>query len=151
MRAPRCLVFKFNNLTELQDIRNKMSATQTLMYSPNATALVLLTIISIFTTLGAGMLITWLNVVNERRRLILEDLRSKARRLRHVSTKLSVHAPPILAHDEDPDGPAHFHIFLSHVWGTGQDQSTRAAPHKPRRRALCLSPLTGAPRASALV
>jgi hypothetical protein len=38
----------------------------------------------------------------------------KARRLRYVQTKAEVTAPHI-ADD-------HYHLFLSHVWGTGQDQ-----------------------------
>ena len=39
---------------------------------------------------------------------------SEPRRLRFKETKEIVPAPPL------PDG--HFHVFLSHVWATAQDQ-----------------------------
>ena len=115
-----CLVFKFNNLTELPDIKSKMSFQQQAAYDPQETGLVLLMLTAIFFTLATGIVITYISILAERQRLKMEDLKSSARRLRYVSTNLSVPAPPLSGQEED--GPRHFHLFLSHVWGTGQDQ-----------------------------
>ena len=116
-----CAIFKFNNLTQVDTVRAVMSYTQLKMYAPNEQALVVVMLASIFSTIGAGVLITWTNLRGEKRRAKTEDLKSKARRLRYGETMLSVQASALPTAD-------HFHIFLSHVWGTGQDQSTHAAP-----------------------
>ena len=47
-----CLVFKFNNLTELQAIRDVMSVAQLNAYAPNEATLVVLMISAIFGTFG---------------------------------------------------------------------------------------------------
>ena len=83
------------------------------------------------------MLITILNVQAEKRRKVQEDLKSKARRLRYGKTGLSVPAPPLPA--VEAEHGKHFHIFLSHVWGTGQDQSTHAAPQTTDSPTLSLT------------
>ena len=75
---------------------------------------------AVFLTLATGVVITYLNIKAEQHRLRMEDLKSKARRLRFFSTNLSVPAPKLIVQEED--GPRYFHVFLSHVWGTGQDQ-----------------------------
>lgn len=51
----------------------------------------------------------------ERARMLREAKQSKARRLRLKQTKEDVQVPEL-------ESCAHFHVFLSHVWGTGQDQ-----------------------------
>ena len=51
--------------------------------------------------------------VSELARLRREALTDKARRLRYVDDDSVVEVPTI--------PPGEFHLFLSHVWGTGQD------------------------------
>ena len=50
----------------------------------------------------------------ERQRLARDELVARTRRLRYVRNGAEVRAPPI--------GSGGYHLFLSHVWGTGQDQ-----------------------------
>ena len=102
------------------EIAERMSPSQLVEYRANEWAIVLIATILIASAIVAALIITITNIQMELYRAKQSDLNSKARRLRYVATHLSVPAPPI--------EPGHFHIFLSHVWGTGQDQSTRAAP-----------------------
>ena len=50
----------------------------------------------------------------DHRRAQLESLQQKARRLRLTANDREVD-PPLI-------GPGRYHLFLSHVWSTGQDQ-----------------------------
>jgi len=70
--------------------------------------------ITLFLAIAVGGVLLVYEIRKERARQELEARYAVARRLRFVSTGMEVQSPKI------PHGA--FHLFLSHVWGTGQDQ-----------------------------
>jgi hypothetical protein len=106
--------FKNAALTGLGDIQEHMSKEQKELYVLDP---VVVTFIMVSSVLGAVLVSLVLFVVQigvEGARLRHEALTSNARRLRHRKGEEVVAAPSI-----DVGG---YHVFLSHVWGTGQDQ-----------------------------
>uniref|UniRef100_A0A7S4JF41 TIR domain-containing protein n=1 Tax=Prymnesium polylepis TaxID=72548 RepID=A0A7S4JF41_9EUKA len=106
--------FKNAALTGLASIQDKMSLEQRTLYVIDQG---LLTAISFITVIGAiivGGCIFVVQFLAEVARLKREALKDRRRRLRYVSTGKEVEVPALT------DGE--FHLFLSHVWGSGQDQ-----------------------------
>ena len=106
--------FKDAELVNLPDIQDKMATEQRVRY---VVPQVILTIIMLIGVLGAlvfSVVLFFVQLSIEGERLRREALANKsARRLCYRDDDTRVQAPPI-----DKDG---YHIFLSHVWGTGQD------------------------------
>ena len=112
--------FKDSALTGLNDIKQRMSEEQRSLYVVNQGTL---TLIMIASTIGAIILSFVLFVIQfsiEAARMRREVRASKARRLRYKSNNEEV---CVVQLDD-----RHFHTFLSHVWGTGQDQMVNATP-----------------------
>ena len=74
-----------------------------------------ITLGSILLSLGASGVLFLVQLAAEAKRVRDEAAKNRARRLRYVKDDKEV-PPPVL---EREDG---YHTFLSHVWGTGQDQ-----------------------------
>lgn len=111
------LMFKVATLTEMEEVLERISLEQRAdYYVPSVTiSWILLTAVVGALLLSFGLLLAQL--ARERTAMARELKSRKARRLRNKRTHEEVMVPPI------PDEPKrHFHIFLSHVWGTGQDQ-----------------------------
>ena len=107
--------FKDAALTTLPDIQLKLSAEQESIYVIDPAALTAI----LFGALIGALLVSFglfgVIYAAEMQRRRRENLAGKARRLRARKDDSEVQAPPL------PDG-TDFHLFLSHVWGTGQDQ-----------------------------
>ena len=129
-----CLLFKYAALTQLPTLnltpeqREYTYAFDSLMFSGVLTVVC----VSAFALLGVVFIF---QAGDETRRMQREARAAKARRLRYVSTEDEVvlgapRIPPCTKPRFEPtvdfgnvhDGRRLFHIFLSHVWGTGQDQ-----------------------------
>jgi len=83
-----------------------------------------LTAIMLGSTLGSlvlSFILFFVQLTIEGQRLRREALASKARRLRHKADDKAVTAPQLPFSSMMP-AAKFFHLFLSHVWGTGQDQ-----------------------------
>ena len=108
------IFYKVAALTQLSEFQDLMSSEQKSDFHPPYVALSL----SLFgSSVGALVSLGVLFVVlggEEAHRAQLEARAAKARRLRYVKDDAEVVALEALA--------GHFHTFLSHVWGTGQDQ-----------------------------
>ena len=129
--------FKYSALLDLDDIQDKMSSEQreTFVISDYAT-LTWILMLSILTTLIAtvGIFVVQLRDEVARARHLVRV--AKARRLRHVQSGKEVEAPTLV------DG-RRFHLFLSHVWGTGQDQMRigTGSSRNPGPSLPCVRPL----------
>ena len=105
-------IFKVGALTELHDVQRVISLEQrSVFHVPSATLSIAL-IVCVLSSLALSLVMLVVQLRNERARMALEALADKARRLRMKDSKALVHVPAIQA--------GGFHIFLSHVWGTGQ-------------------------------
>jgi len=106
--------FKDAALIGLNDIQDKMSKEQREIYVVDQA---MLSLVMMSSVLGALMLSCALFVIqfaNEGARMRALALASAGRRLRYKESSAAVAMSAL--------EPKHFHIFLSHVWGTGQDQ-----------------------------
>ena len=95
-------------------IQNWMSIEQKKSFVVEANLFVVLALVCILGAIVIAAVIFALQVVVEGARQQREARAALARRLRHKADHREVrpgHVPP-----------GHFHTFLSHVWGTGQDQ-----------------------------
>ena len=112
-----CILFKFQSLTELSDIYEVMTWEQRRLYE--LSGLTTAVVMSIFGSLVFTGVLLVVQIEIEQERMRFEARALKARRLRyHVDGQPGAEVvlkPPAV-------GPAGFHFFLSHVWGTGQDQ-----------------------------
>lgn len=122
-----CLLFKYSELVEIKEIRDKMSQEQEHDYEvPQEIFFPILWVACLTGVLLLGIILG-IQAGVEARRARREMRAAKARRLRYKSDKEEVTAPDI------PEN--RFHTFLSHVWGTGQDQmrvvSARCPNHVP--------------------
>ena len=142
-----CLAFKYASLTDLEDIRGKMNRKQSMVYVFDTAFLSGIIILSVFSALVISTGIFVVQAIMETARSRREALANKARRLRYRKDDKEVPAPPLLrsssssspssspfrrrfgemmqetstrSTEEESDGA--YHTFLSHVWGTGQDQ-----------------------------
>ena len=106
--------FKDHELVGLDDIQARLSNEQRDTYVVNQRGLSLLMMGSVLGALLVSVMIFAVKVTVEGVRLRREALSSKARRLRYKSSHVEVSVPEV--------DHGHYHTFLSHVWGTGQDQ-----------------------------
>jgi len=110
--------FKVETLVGLEDIASKMSIEQESYYSVNQSLLILIMFASVVGALVLSFVLFIVQITIETRRVRREARASKARRLRYKSDSQEVHPPEL----PTSSCKKHFHTFLSHVWGTGQDQ-----------------------------
>lgn len=106
--------YKFAALTAVPEVGQKLSDELTEIYVLETTGLTYALAGSVICAVAAAALVINVQFAVEQRRRRLEVLAGRARRLRNIIDGVEVDAPPI------PDGG--YHMFLSHVWGTGQDQ-----------------------------
>ena len=131
---------RYAALTDLEDIQRKMNREQRQLYTMDSAVFTVFLAISVFGALIASTVICAQQITVESKRVRREALAAKARRLRYAKDDTEVPAPPMATEGG-------YHIFLSHVWGTGQDQSNpcRASNHGP---APCFSRRSLVPRSS---
>ena len=100
---------------DLEDVQEKLSREQKGTFVIDTGVLTIIVVGSIMLSLvfAAGLFLVQLAV--EAKRARNEALANKARRLRFVKDDQEVPAPPLAT-------KGGYHTFLSHVWGTGQDQ-----------------------------
>jgi len=108
-----CVLIKILELTELDDIQAEMSAEQRSAYELTGTNGTIWACL-VGTVVATGLLLIS-QVRLESERLRKEARAAKARRLRYIDNDQEVTL-------KKPRARSGFHIFLSHVWGTGQDQ-----------------------------
>jgi len=107
-----CTTIKMCTLTELQNVQDVMSTEQERdFYVPLATLSTIL-VVCIFGALVASFVMLLLQLSIEKVQAAREARAAKARRLRYLKDGCEVNVAPV-------EG---FHLFLSHVWGSGQDQ-----------------------------
>ena len=108
------LLFKQATLTEVEEIAIKMSDELKHMHIVEFPALTAVLFACSLSAVIAIAVIVHAQFLEEQMRQRFEERAKLARRLRHTASGKEVVAPPI--------GEDHYHVFLSHVWGTGQDQ-----------------------------
>ena len=109
-----CYAFKDYELVGLPDIEAKMSNEQRDIYVADQATLAVIMTASVLGSLILSVVLFAVQFAIEGARVRREARAKQARRLRFKLDQAEVHAPAI--------EPGHFHTFLSHVWGTGQDQ-----------------------------
>jgi hypothetical protein len=109
-----CLMFKVDILTAQPTIENYLSDEQRSDFQLESVALTALLFGCLFGNIAISACMLLERLASEQERHRLEELASKARRLRYRSNDVEVNVPKISSNE--------FHLFLSHVWGTGQDQ-----------------------------
>ena len=149
--------FKNAALVDLPDIQEKMSREQKDVYLLDTGLLTTVLFLSVLSSLVVATVIFFFQLAAETARRHGEARASSARRLRYVSDDREVELGPPAIPEKTPTSfePTYqmgavsgcFHIFLSHVWGTGQVFLTiavaptcrtlpRPRPHPPRPLAL---------------
>ena len=108
-------VFKYSALIEQPNVQAGMTASQKGTYTISPFYVSLLMVGCVLGVLLLSFVIFLVQYFIERARLRREMIACKARRLRKKETFEAIAAPPL------HEGEA-YHLFLSHVWGTGQDQ-----------------------------
>jgi len=106
--------FKSYELVGLPEIESKMSIEQSDYYIINQSRLAFVMVACILGTLLLSLALFAVQVVAEGRRLRREVRARMARRLRYLADDREVMVRRLPADYE-------FHLFLSHVWGTGED------------------------------
>ena len=117
------IAFKDYELVALESIRSKMSIEQKEYYIVNQTLLSGAMLASVVGALAFASVLFLIQFAIEGRRLRREALAAKGRRLLLKKNHEEVEAPKLA------EG-LQFHVFLSHVWGTG---SLLSSPCMPRR------------------
>ena len=120
-----CTVFKYLSLIETAAVQSGMSATQKAVFNVNSDLLALIIVVALVFAFIFSFFLFLGQYAVEGARQRREQRANKARKLRYKDTLEEVVAPPC------EDG--FFHTFLSHVWGTGQDQM-RIVKQRCRRR-----------------
>ena len=108
------LILKVNSLVELPEVAERLSEEMEVVHDIDFTALTGVLMACVLCAVVAAAVLLNMQFVAEQARQRHEALAAKARRLRSRPDGTMVHAPPI-----EQGG---YHLFLSHVWGTGQDQ-----------------------------
>ena len=124
------IVFKYQKALEVQ--QDALSEAEKRLYLLDSNMLGYGLVISIFSTFFISGSVLAYALEGERRRRLRHEKVTKARHLRWRSNgQLMVLAPPVIPPCAPPPSePTYamgnvsrrFHVFLSHVWGTGQDQ-----------------------------
>ena len=106
--------FKYAELTGLKDLEPLLTREQRQLFILNNATLSIIILACVVGALVVSVTIFLVQVSAEGARLRREARASKARRLRLLENGTEVVVPRI--------EHGWFHVFLSHVWGTGQDQ-----------------------------
>ena len=109
-----CILLKLGLLLEQEDIRVRLSTRLRGVFEVPADGISIAMFSSVVLTLAFAAFSLSVQIEHERKRKANARLAEKARRLRYIHDNAEVVPPPV--------PPGHFHIFLSHVWSTGQDQ-----------------------------
>ena len=109
-----CVVIKVQTLIDLDDVRSRLPDSLVDVFDLPTDLILALSFGAVVACLAAAALAVSLQLSEDRRRAQLESLRQKARRLRYATNDGEVE-PPLI-------GPGRYHLFLSHVWSTAQDQ-----------------------------
>ena len=111
--------FKEYEIFGAENIERRMSIEQEEYYIVDQAFLTFIMLASVFGAILLSFVLFLIQFAAEGRRLRREALASKARRLRFKADGYEVQAPELTSSYSDK---GLFHLFLSHVWGTGQDQ-----------------------------
>ena len=103
-----------------------MSIEQQDLYIVNQLTLTAIMLGSTLGSLVLSFILFFVQFTIEGQRLRREALASKARRLRHKADDKAVTAPQLPFSSMMP-AAKFFHLFLSHVWGTGASSLARSA------------------------
>jgi hypothetical protein len=106
--------FKFATFTELPDVQALMSLEQQVDFRVDDLLVMGIFVGCTFGALLFSLLLVLINMKAERQKRALAEQAASMRRLRLVDDGTVVCLPPAAG--------GGFHIFLSHVWGSGQDQ-----------------------------
>ena len=107
-----CVAYHFDSVISLDELQERMSDEQLKDYQVPSFALTLILTGAGLLTLGLILILSFLQVRAE----ALKTQAQLAKRLRFVDDPAAVVHPPRL------DGALVYNLFLSHVWGSGQDQ-----------------------------
>jgi hypothetical protein len=130
-----CNYFKVSALIDTGDEQDGLltSANQRSVYEVDSAALAIIIMASVLGALVVAAALLLMDFFVERRRRWAEARAATARRLRKVDdgSEVVLGAPVISSRRPPSFTPTyvmadillHFHLFLSHVWGTGQDQA----------------------------
>lgn len=127
------LLFQVATLTEMDELQQRMSDEQKHDFEVPMFGLSVFLLVSVLGAIGLSFGLLTAQVVRERAQQQREKRAARARRLCWVASSKEVvlgspvvgaAAPPThkVTHQATFTVPTHFHLFLSHVWGTGQDQ-----------------------------
>jgi len=108
---------QMSTLITQQAVQDVMATEQSRDFRMSTLALTAGLLASVSFALVASVAILLVHLRIEQARIKREAQLAKARRLRMKAKGVEVQAPSIKL-----GVPHHFHIFLSHVWGSGQDQ-----------------------------
>ena len=109
-----CVVIKVQTLIDLDDVRSRLPDSLVDVFDLPTDLILALSFGAVVACLAAAALAVSLQLSEDHRRAQLESLQQKARRLRLTANDREVD-PPLI-------GPGRYHLFLSHVWSTAQDQ-----------------------------
>ena len=110
-----CMIaFKNTKIFGIPDIQAKMSPVQRTTFIVNTDVITFVAIGSLFVSLLFAIVLLTAHLAAEARRAREEAGKTRARRLRYVKDNSEVPAPSL-------DTGQMYHLFLSHVWSTGQD------------------------------
>lgn len=107
-------VLKYNTLVEVQQQDSLLSLEQQADFVHSSSTLALTFLVSTLGSLPVVFGILAYEISAEREKQRQEARGETNSKLRYVANDREVKLPPITA--------SQFHVFLSHVWGTGQDQ-----------------------------
>ena len=110
-----CIIFKIATLTEIGVLRQVMSEEMRHDYSVNAVILSYVFLGCFVAVLLVSFSLFLVQLSRETARLREEERLTRGRRLRELDTGRMVRLLPLAGHLK-------YHLFLSHVWSTGQDQ-----------------------------
>jgi len=116
------IFYKFAMLTQVKDLQDRMSQEQREDFQLLSGPLTFVMIVSVVGTLilSAGLVLA--QAGQHARELEQRRLAAKARRLRYVKDDEEVRAPDWTHEGGSLMAKRYHNTFLSHVWGTGQDQ-----------------------------
>ena len=110
-----CILFKIDALTENELVHARMSGEQQTDFLLPVDHIATILMVCVVGAVVFSVTILSLQLAAERRRHLREARYKKARRLRYAGDESEVHIPP-------PEDGQDYHLFLSHVWSTAQDQ-----------------------------
>jgi hypothetical protein len=127
-----CIFYKYANFTELPDIHDRMSLELKNDYDVVALVISAIFIASVFAAIFFATFIFLIHMAEERSRKHRDARAAQARRLRSAADGIEIELGECVLPGKKPTdfAPTYemgtvtrtFHLFLSHVWGTGQDQ-----------------------------